>query len=163
MLSSTPKWKNLFLFVLQQFPWWVTENTGVLCFFVPLFLSLNVQHLYLKENVFDWVFWYFCTVGSCQGTAGEKHRRVSLQLWLRPSLVVPFLSHPSCCSTQLYPEKIPVKVTFASCCWDRDFMACQPRVSLLNSTCAALQVPKVLSCLFHQRQMTTGNWFVPME
>lgn len=161
-----PNWKNLFLFVLQQFPWWVTENTGVLCFFVPLFLLLNVSHLYLGENVFGMLllllFWCFCTVGSC-GTAGEEHRHISLQLLLPPSLPVPFLSHSSCCSTLLYPKKIPMKVTFTSCCWDRDFMACQARVRLLNSTCAELQVPKVLSCLFHQWQMTTGGWCVPVE
>lgn len=100
VLSNMPNWKNLFLFVLQQFPWWVTENAGVLCFFVPLFLSL-----YLRENVFGWfLFWCFCTVRSCQRTAAEEHTHVSLQLWLPPSVPVHFLSRPSCCSTVVSKE-----------------------------------------------------------
>lgn len=135
----------------------------MLWFFVPLFLSLSVQHLYLRENVFGWfLFWCFFTVESYQGTEERKTDTFlcscgSFPLCLFLSFITPLAA------ALLYPKKIPVKATFTSCCWDRDFMACQPCVSLLNSTCAALQMPKVFSCLFHQRQMRTGNWCLPME
>lgn len=70
VLLSITNWKSLFLFVLQQFPWWVTKSTGLLLFFVPPFLSFNTWQLYLRDNAL--LFGCFCTMGSCQGTAGEE-------------------------------------------------------------------------------------------
>lgn len=107
-LSSMPNWKSLFLFVLQQFLWWVTENTGLLLFFVPPFLSFNMWQLYLWENVLFFFFGVLLYYGKLSGrNAGAFY----LQLLLLPSLPVPFLSHPSHCSTMLGPKWCPLKVT----------------------------------------------------
>lgn len=132
--------------------------------------SLYLSSCHLKCNIFT--SGEMCLVGFCFGAfvlwevvRELQERNTDTFLCscgsLPPCLLLSFLTPLA--AALLYPKKIPGKVTFTSCCSDRDFMACQPRVSLLNSTCAALQVPTVLSCLFHQRQMTTGNLCVLME
>lgn len=63
LLSSMPDCESPFLFVLQHFPWHVTENTGLSLLFEPPFLTFNLWHLYLRENVLTFTFVCLCTVG----------------------------------------------------------------------------------------------------
>lgn len=83
MLSSMLDCESLFLFALQQFPWQVRENTGLLLLFGTPLLTFNVWHLYLRENVlmFLFVLW-----------EGEEHSYVFFAVVASSLLAFSFLT-----------------------------------------------------------------------